>query len=104
MRRIPAVLWTLFIIASSLRPTDSLSLPFEGADKIIHFAMFVPLGYLLIVGWSKLAIAIAVGVAIALLSEFLQIFVPTRSADIFDALADIGGVILGSYVALMRSR
>lgn len=107
------------VFAVSHIPGQHLRFPFELWDKAIHFAEYVPVGFLL-VGWlarrhwapgSRLAVmglATAVVAAFGALDELHQWFVPNRSATFGDALADLlGGLVgamLGALVFNLRNR
>jgi VanZ family protein len=73
-------------------------------DKVAHFTEYLVLGILLFsgIGWtvsrSKAATFLflfAVGVSIAALDELLQSYIPGRTMDINDWIADAVGVAAG---------
>ena len=79
------------------------------SDKVIHFTGYAVVACLAV--WAEgLARAWKVSaglVAMGVLLELLQQFVPGRSAEVMDALADLGGVALGflaGAVLLRRSQ
>lgn len=76
-----------------------------GADKAVHvlvFALMMLTGVLAGLPARWLALVLA---AHAVLSEVIQhVLLPTRSGDPLDALADLGGIALGWYVATMVTR
>ena len=114
------IVWTLLILQLCLMPGDNLPstsfLSFKGADKLLHFTLYFVL--LILVGKglvnyfdssysSNRIIVIAflyclfLGVGI----EFLQsIFVPGRSGDFFDVLANATGASVGVVILLVQSK
>lgn len=86
-------------------------------DKLIHFGEYMPFGFLVFRALNKttqrlssrslLIVTLILTVFHAMVDEFHQSFVPGRSSDWQDALADsIGGMVGGSiYLAQhMRTR
>jgi len=77
---------------------------FELIDKLYHFIEFSVLSFLLFLAFFKSELkpfnrrphffSIVIGIFYAFTDEFHQYFVPGRSTDIFDFLADGLGVIL----------
>ena len=106
---VPALLWAallLYIGGRSSVPTVETTLPL---DKAAHFVMYGVLGTLATLGWLRarhrkpvprllwvLLPSMAVGVA----DELHQHWVPTRSADFADWLADALGVAVASTLVL----
>lgn len=76
-----------------------------GADKAIHvliFALVMLTGVLAGLPGRWLALILAAHAAV---SELIQhLLLPHRSGDLLDAVADLGGIALGWYVASMVSR
>jgi VanZ family protein len=78
------------------------------SDKIVHFAAYTPLACILVIvlrlrGARRFAIAATVASLIVLgaLDEITQGFVPGRTPDVQDWLADTIGILLGTSVALL---
>ena len=101
MRRLwpwlPALAWAALIFALSARPTLPVGLEL-GTDKIAHFLAYAVLGALLALaqtrtGWPPAA-AYALGIAYGASDEWHQSFVPGRSSDVADWVADAAGVIV----------
>ncbi len=106
-RVVPAILWLIFILIALLSPGDKIpntpEIPFK--DKIVHFGLFFVLTFLwLRVGNKKnsknkfikkyFTIYLVFGVLIAILVEYLQMYVPNRSFDYYDITANmIGGAV-----------
>ena len=106
---IPALLWALIVliiiaIPGSYIPKTSGFWELFSPDKIVHLGMFAPLSYLITRAVFrahnrlKLAFSIAslIGIVYAIFTELLQYYVVSgRNGNIYDAIADIIGVVLG---------
>lgn len=94
----PALLWTATLFALSSRPTLPVDMG-SGLDKVAHFGAYSLLGMLLARGQTRSGIAVlwavAAGMLIGALDEFYQSFVPGRSAELADWIADALGVLTG---------
>ena len=96
-------LWALMIAAvvvGSLLPTDALPpSPFEQFDKLEHFFGYAALSaYAVLLFASRRAqVAAAIGlIALGVGLEFAQaVLTESRRADVFDALTDGFGVLVG---------
>ena len=105
-----ALLWTLGIFVALLMPgTDVQQVEFWGSDKIVHFAIFAGFAMLWMRALRGLVRRravwiVAVGVAIAVATELAQGVLPGRSPDLYDALADIGGLVLGTLAYVVWRR
>lgn len=109
---IPALLWAGMIlliigIPGSYIPKPHKFLEIISPDKIIHLIMFGPLSFLTARGiWrqhqnlkSAVLSSLSLGIIYAITTELLQFFViPGRNGNIYDALADCIGVLIGVYV------
>jgi VanZ family protein len=103
-RALPALLQAALIFALSSRPGDAYpDVSFPGADKLVHFALYAPLGAALVYAlgghwrWAGLLAALY-GVS----DELHQMFVPMRFADGFDVLADAAGGFVGAWLMARR--
>ncbi len=111
--KILAFIYTLAVAYISLTPLDKYNLPnFNMADKIVHLLLYFFLTYFWLLAypslwkikWTYMAIIIAWGILIEFLQAFLII---GRSGDVFDALANSIGCVLGmlfSAVFLIKSK
>jgi VanZ family protein len=99
----PPVLWVLVLfVLSQFRSVPS---PFQvliiPSDKIIHFILYFILGGLLARAKLKSAshagnaVLVALGGVYGVLDEWHQSFVPGRTPDAMDWLADMAGVTAG---------
>ena len=99
----PVLVWAGIIFAISSQPTLPVSLG-HGRDKIAHFGAYAVFG--LLAGHAIpprrgfALLAILLGVAYGASDEFHQHFVPGRSVELADWIADSFGVIAG--VAIHR--
>jgi VanZ family protein len=114
-------LWPAAAYAALVFLLSSLSNPFPfeptgllTLDKLLHFVEYAVLGALLAWGLSRAGMALAsgglwaavVGSVYGLTDELHQAFVPNRSADARDWLADTAGALAGALavVAFLRRR
>ena len=101
--KILAVSYTLWLAAISLTPLNDLNLPsFSYADKIVHFFLYFFLVLFWFLAYSGLKfkkiqlffLAILLGIIIEFLQEY---YVPNRTGDVFDALANTLGALSGLF-------
>ena len=107
--QLPAIVWAAAIfIQSSMSYIDTPDLGFDAQDKLFHAIEYAILGFLLRralvfqstqfikkrTGW----LTILIGGTYAISDEIHQLFVPGRSGEIADAIADIVGIILVVFV------
>lgn len=109
----PAVFWALCLfLLSEIRATPpGLQALLVIPDKLVHFALYVALGGLLArARWVsrtdvRHVVLLAIGCTYAALDEWHQSFVPGRTPEVADWLADVAGVAAGYLiVALVRVR
>lgn len=105
MRRLlawaPAVAWAAAIFWVSHQ--SSVRLPgFTLSDKVGHLAAYTLLAILLCLGaraWGLSPVWVLVlGILYGVSDEFHQSFVPGRSAELGDLIADSLGVLLGTFL------
>ena len=108
-RLILCLLYCLIIMALCLMPGSAVpSVPVK--DKIIHGAIFIILGLLLM--WWQMSIpgsrhkkalynSVLMGVLFGLLVELSQHFSPGRSVELLDLAANMGGVLAGALGFLL---
>lgn len=100
--------WMTIFILTSL-PSDQLP-SVEIGDKVNHFLAFFVLGFFLNLTLKYqtkypslkkniLLITIIIAAGYGLLDELHQLFVPGRSAEVLDWVADFVGAISGSLLA-----
>jgi len=98
--------WAGVIFYLSSQPGIDTPLLFPGQDKLFHLIAFGLLGFLLMgsmkttrSGYRTMHVWIVVGLVAlyGVLDEFHQYFVPGRSVEFNDALADAAGGLLGAW-------
>lgn len=103
---IPLVLYWLLLFIGTTLPADHFSDILEISDKIKHFTAYLGLAVLLALNlhfqekWKFVALNYLIYTFIicstyGILDEVHQIFVPNRSAEFLDWLADLFGTIVG---------
>ncbi len=110
---LPAVVYAGILFALSSQPNPLPFLPPEIVlqDKLLHALAYTVLGALLVPGFrgagfsARGAFLLAVGLAslYGATDEFHQSFVPGRSADVLDWVADTLGAALGAASATAAS-
>ena len=108
-----ALSWAGLIFYLSSQPSIEAPALFPGQDKLFHLIAFGILGFLTVgtlqashAGYPTRRVWLVV-LAVALygiLDEVHQYFVPGRSADVYDALADAFGGLLGAWTMYYLSR
>lgn len=104
------VLWALLLfVASSIPGTSYPEVSFHYADKLVHVFVYGTLGGLLALAaaktkpWTALRVwlfAVGVSTVYGGTDELHQLFVPNRSADLRDLLADTVGAAVGAVITL----
>jgi VanZ family protein len=114
--QLPPVLWVVLIYVLSAIPGAhfKFKLP-PGTDKVVHAIIYFVLcwlvrrafynqnNFLMLRNGSFLG-AFIFTVVYGLLDEYHQTFVPGRTADFYDLLADTGGALLYVAIAWMIQR
>jgi VanZ family protein len=111
----PSVAWVFFAIyLLVMRVPNDVPIPrLPGLDKIAHVAIFAI--YVLLTAWGffrqktfyrmqqyALPLAIAMGLFLGMATEWIQhAFVPHRSGDVYDVIADALGCLLASLLFLV---
>lgn len=97
-----SVLWAVVILGITSVPGTAIPAGPEipGLDKVVHATMYGVLGYLVggaLAGEAGLAwvVAMAMIAAMAAGDEWHQEWIPGRSADVFDWVADVAGATAG---------
>jgi VanZ family protein len=99
--------WMILLVATSL-PTHSLP-DIGGGDKIKHFSAYMVLSVLLSLSLlvqdksrflKKYAFisAVVIAAVYGLFDEIHQMFIPGRTCEFMDWVADVGGAITGALI------
>lgn len=111
---LPIVYYGAIVIQSSfVFQTPDTHIPY--VDKLAHFVIYGVLGLLIAravirsasrqpAALLTVALATAAVGCLGALDEVHQYFVPGRSADVFDGLADVVGAVVGSSCFALGSR
>ncbi len=101
----PAIIWMCIITyLSSQEHLPDVQELFKNADKVAHFGVYFILSILLMIGISSnfrikrelsIFFVFIIGSGFAALDEYHQSFVPNRTPDFYDLIADVIGIILG---------
>ena len=112
-RWLPVAVWAGVILAATSFPNVPAQAP-GGSDKLVHLAMYAILGVLALraAAWEggttprTLGLTVLAIAAFAAADEWHQRFIPARSADPADWVADVAGATLGiaSFAALKLRR
>jgi len=111
----PAIAWMAAIfIQSSISYLNVPDLGFSAQDKLAHAIEYAILGWLLIrallfqqnlkIRKNALRIALVIGSCYGISDEIHQAFVPGRSGDVGDIIADILGVFIVAGFYFIRKK
>lgn len=96
---VAVILWTLFVLFLLLTPGSAvpshgfLDLP-DWSDKIVHAFLFFGEAFFLIRWQTNRWAAVGLASALALGTEIAQHWIPQRSADPWDLVANFSGIAL----------
>ncbi|OGP59587.1 MAG: hypothetical protein A2V65_02065, partial [Deltaproteobacteria bacterium RBG_13_49_15] len=99
----PVLMYCLLIFIQSSRPAPEQMPIFPLSDKLIHFLIFAPLGVLFYRAfgtlksptWVAIILSVSASALYGVSDEIHQVFVPSRTAELSDALADALGSLFG---------
>jgi len=112
-------IWAIFIAFATLTPGESMPevnfWDFANADKLAHFGVFAVLSFLMIRGFSlksslfglknkKIIFTIVITIMYGGLIEYAQSFIPGRSIEFNDMLANGFGSAIGVFVYLFLKK
>jgi VanZ family protein len=106
----PAAVWSLVIFGLSSIPGTAIpDVGFTFADKVAHLGVYSVLGALFYRGWRRtrsgptawaiVALAALSALAYGVTDEIHQMFVPNRSPEMLDLVADLLGGSVGAAAA-----
>ena len=102
-----AATWMATIFYLSSQPMPEIDLGFSAQDKVVHLVAYGLLGALLLGALplraggytrSQVLLAAMIGSLYGISDEWHQFFVPGRSMDMLDMLADAVGALLGAWL------
>ncbi|CAA9362159.1 MAG: hypothetical protein AVDCRST_MAG89-3816 [uncultured Gemmatimonadetes bacterium] len=101
MAWLPALAWAVVIFSLSAQPAlPAPEVPY--VDKVAHFGAYAVLGACLAFAVHRsslpMGLAVFLGAAYGASDEIHQMFVPGRSPDVFDWVADAAGVAASVYL------
>ena len=106
----PVILWAVIILTvSSIPKIGVITQEWTRYDKVLHFAEYGVLGYLLtraffyqnnysFIRKYALILSVIIGIVFAGFDEMHQKFIPGRFDSIWDFFADISGIILVQFL------
>lgn len=103
-----AILWMGMIYYLSAQPAIATLMTFPGEDKLFHAAVYGLLGILFLGAFRQggrgyrrpiLVLAILLAVLYGITDEWHQSYVPGRTPDITDVIADGIGATIGVFLA-----
>jgi len=113
----PAIMWAIIIFVASAIPTRYFPpIKIFRYDKFIHIGLFFILGLFVyrainsiaqkhLFNWVIAFVSFAIVMLYGVLDEMHQGFVPGRSVDVWDAVADtIGGITAMIIIYFLSSR
>ena len=117
LRYLPSVLFGLFILVVSVVPIDFQETPsillFPGFDKLVHAGMYAVLVFLLLieilrghgVTWFTISGIPSLVFVYSVLIEIIQHYlISSRSGEVLDIAANLGGTVAGVLAALLFHR
>ena len=112
--KLPVVIWAAIILSLTSYPSlKAPSLGFEAQDKLEHCIAYFVLGFLFVrainegksfLSQKAIQKAILFGFTFALFDEIHQLFIPGRSCELWDGVADVVGILLSQFVFLIIYR
>ena len=101
------LLYLVFIAGGSLITVPPIKVAIPSLDKAIHILLYIPLGFLLSIPkissrfMLSFFIPLGVGSFYGGILELLQHFVPSRTASLYDEIANIIGVGIGLGIGFL---
>jgi VanZ family protein len=109
----PVLAHMALIFAASSR-SETSAVPSAIPDKVMHFAVYALLGALTLravaggrragVTWSGLLVSIVVATLYGITDEWHQSFVPGRTPEAMDVVADLAGASSGALAGIFAAR
>lgn len=111
----PPVFWAAFILLLTSIPGSDIPhvgfLSFHASDKLVHATMYGIFAWLATRALTRSGqpllrsiLLVILGIMVfGALDEWHQQFIPGRSMDLFDWLADLSGATIGTIVAIVAA-
>ncbi len=108
-----ALAWMAVLFYLSHQPTLATPMLFSGQDKLFHALAYAVLGFLLLgsrqlsgngFNTAQVRSSILIASLYGISDEFHQYFVPGRSADVWDWVADTLGAVIAVSLLAWSSR
>jgi VanZ family protein len=108
--QLPAIVWALVIFTASSIPASRIPhFMFKISDKLIHASIFLVFGLFVyralevrvqrsLFDWRRALLTVTAVTAYGFLDELHQSFVPGRTPDVGDAMADATGGLLSALI------
>jgi VanZ family protein len=102
------IIYMLVLAVGSLAPIPIKAELISGSDKVIHFLLYIPLGFCVaLVNLSpspliNVLMVLGLGSVYGGLIEILQNFVSGRTASIYDEMANVLGVTTGIFFGILK--
>lgn len=109
LRALPALLYSIAIFYGGVIDVGQLPDPrVVPADKLLHFAAFLGLEWLLELALLEVRyrrpLAVALAALLGLVLEAVQAALPHRSAELWDLIADATGALAGALLLSLVAR
>lgn len=99
----PVLVYCFLIFIQSSKPAPEQLPVFPFSDKVIHFLLYTPLGVLFCRAfgtlksrtWVTIILSVSASILYGASDEIHQVFVPSRTAELSDLLADALGSLFG---------
>ena len=103
---------SIILILTFSSGLNSSNIQYADTDKLVHVFMFIPLTFLMIVGFKKqqtfkplrlnsVAYSLVICSFYGVFIEIVQFFLPYRGIEFADIMADMIGVVLGYFAYFM---
>ena len=109
----PVLAHMALIFAASSR-SDTSAVPSAIPDKVVHIAVYALLGALILravaggrrsgVTWSGVLVSVVIATLYGVTDEWHQSFVPGRTPDAMDVVADLAGASAGAVAGVLAAR
>lgn len=108
-----ALAWMALLFYLSNQPSLETPTLFSGQDKVLHAAVYALLGVLLLAAqprqaqgysWQQVGISVLIASLYGLSDEIHQYFIPGRSSEVLDWVADSAGALIAASLLAWLSR